>query len=105
MSVVTASQFLARFPEFTNVDTTVIEAVLAEVELVVPSSVWGDWQSMGIKHLAAHSLASRLTQMGLQIGAGSQASGTGYQATLYGQEYLRLRDSLPISGFALGGAL
>lgn len=103
MAVVTAAQFKSRFPEFTDVDTTVIESALTEAELVTPSSVWSDWQSAGIRFLAAHSLACRQVQMGLQIGAGTQSAGLGLEATLYGQEYKRLRDSLAISGFAWGG--
>ena len=41
-------------------------------------------------------------QVGLQVCAQSgQPLGTGPDASLYGQEYERLKGTLPISGFAL----
>jgi hypothetical protein len=41
-------------------------------------------------------------QIGLQIGSQSgQPLGTGLTASLYGQEYERLRGNLALSGFAL----
>jgi hypothetical protein len=82
MAVPSANAFLLRFPEF--------------------GISWGDAQTDAVSYLAAHLLATRITQIGLQIEAKSGSpTGDGLSSTMYGQEYKRLLESRPISGFAL----
>ena len=71
-----------------------------------PTSVWNKTnpkliRNDAIQYLAAHTLAMRTMQIGLQVGSVSgQPTGKRIAATLYGQEYKRLLDSLPHCGFS-----
>lgn len=96
------SEFLLRFPEFGEQSLSVVEAALAAAAASVPSAVWGARQSTAIGHLAAHLLATRTMQIGVQVGSPSGAAlGEQYRSTHYGQNYLALRESLPLTGLAL----
>lgn len=100
MSVPDASDFLLRFPEFGEQSFTVVEETLAEAGRYVALSVWGDIHTDGVTYLAAHLLATRTMQIGLQVGSISGSPlGTGLDSTLYGQEYKRLQSSLALTGF------
>lgn len=102
MAIPTSSAFLLRFPEFGEQSLSVVEGALAEAGRSAPSATWGAIHTDAVSYLAAHLLASRTMQIGLQVGAPSgQPVGDGYAATLYGREFKRLLDGLPISGFAL----
>lgn len=102
MTVPTTSAFLLRFPEFGEQSNAVVEGALAEAGRSVPTSVWGAVHTEAVSYLAAHLLAVRTMQLGLQVGTLSGSPlGEGLSATLYGQEYKRILDSLPLSGFAL----
>ncbi len=57
---VTVTTFLARFPEFTEVNTdfpTLIQTVIDEAELQVSALIWASKRDLGIKYLTAHLLA------------------------------------------------
>lgn len=102
MAVPTTSAFLLRFPEFGEQSLSVIEGALAEADRSTPAARWGSTHTEAVSYLAAHLLATRTMQVGLQVGAPSgQPMGSGYAGTLYGQEYKRLLDGLPLTGFAL----
>jgi hypothetical protein len=102
MAVPSANVFLIRFPEFGELSLEVIEGALAEAGRFTPETRWGTIHSDAVSYLAAHLLATRVMQIGLQVGAMSGSpTGDQIQASLYGQEYQRLLGSLPISGFAL----
>jgi hypothetical protein len=102
MTVPSASAFLYRFPEFGEQSLTVIEGALAEAGRSVPAEPWGTVHTEAVSYLAAHLLAMRTMQIGLQVGTVSGSpTGSGYDASLYGQEYQRLLNSRPLSGFAL----
>jgi len=102
MTVPTASAFTLRFPEFREQSPSVVEGALAEAGRSVPVSTWGEVHTEAVSYLAAHLLATRTIQIGLQIEAKSGApTATGIDSTLYGQEFKRLLGSLPLSGFAL----
>jgi len=102
MTVPTANAFLLRFPEFGEQSLSVVEGALAEAGRTTPAAQWGTIHTEAVSYLAAHKLATRTVQIGQQIGATSGApNGPGIDATLYGQEYHRLLNSLPFSGFAL----
>jgi hypothetical protein len=96
------TDFLTRFPEFAELSTSVVAGALAEAARVIPDSVWTTTRTEGITYLAAHLLATRSMQIGIQVGSPSGApAGQQLDSTLYGQEYRRLRDTLPLTGFAI----
>jgi hypothetical protein len=102
MTVPTSSDFLARFPEFGELTLTIVAGAIAEAGRATPETQWGEVHTEAVSYLAAHSLSTRVMQVGLQVGSQSgQPFGTGFKASLYGQEYERLKDTLPLSGFAL----
>lgn len=102
MTVPTASEFLLRFPEFGEQSLSVVEAALADAAVQTPEAIWGVLQAQAVSYLAAHLLGSRIMQIGNQVGATAGAPvGEGLKATQYGQSYVALRDTLPLSGFAL----
>ena len=102
MTVPTTSAFLLRFPEFGEQSLSVIEGALAEAGRSTPLDTWGTVHTEAVSYLAAHLLATRTMQIGQQVGTMSGSpQGTGFESTLYGQEYKRLLTSRPLSGFAL----
>lgn len=102
MAVPTSSAFLLRFPEFGEQLLSVVEEALTEAGRSAPVTTWGTVHTEAVSYLAAHLLATRTMQIGQQVGTPSGTPmGTGIATTLYGQEYKRLLDSLPLSGFAL----
>jgi hypothetical protein len=102
MAVPSANAFLLRFPEFGEQSLSVVEGALTEAGRFVPASTWGSLHTDAVSYLAAHVLAMRTMQIGHQIGTASGSpTGELVTATLYGQEYKRLLDSRPLSGFAL----
>ena len=98
--------FQTRFPEFNEQDSSVVSAALAEAERFCPTKGWKESYSKSVRddavqYLAAHILAMRTMQIGLQVGSVSgNPVGDRIDATLYGQEYKRLLDSLPHCGFS-----
>lgn len=100
MAVPTPTEFLQRFPEFANQASLVIAGAINEAALSTPESVWDTLHNTGVGYLAAHLLASRVMQIGAQVGAQSGTPmGEQLKSTLYGQEYERLRKTLPVFGF------
>lgn len=101
--LLTEATFLARFPEFGEQQVSVINSMIDKAENDTPAAVWDAplIRTDAVAYLTAHLLSQRITQIGMQVGAPSgQAVGLGYDATLYGQEYKRMRDCLPVMGFA-----
>jgi hypothetical protein len=102
MAVPTSNEFLNRFPEFGELSLPVVERALLEAGRFTPVVQWGTTHTEAVSNLAAHILSTRIMQVGLQVGSQSgQPLGTGLNASLYGQEYERLKGALPLSGFAL----
>jgi len=101
----TRTEFLTRFPEFNEQSTDVVDGALAEAIRFCPTSGWNQTnpkliRNDAIQYLAAHTIAMRTMQIGLQVGSVSGSpSGDLLDATLYGQEYKRLLNSLPNCGF------
>lgn len=103
MAVITAAELQQRFPEFAEQQPAVINPIILQAERQTPASVWGNsgFRVDGIAYLSAHLLATRIVQIGSQIGAPSGAAlAVGLDSTHYGQEYKRLRDSIVAIGFA-----
>lgn len=102
MAVPSTSAFLLRFPEFGEQSLSVVEGALTEAGRYASATVFGSVHTDAVSYLTAHLLATRTMQIGLQIEAKAGApAGSGFDATLYGQEYKRLLDSRALSGFAL----
>jgi hypothetical protein len=102
MAAPTSTEFLQRFPEFANQASLVVEGAIQSAALFTPESVWGDLHNAAVGYLAAHQLASRVMQIGSQVGAEAGApKGEQINSTLYGQEYERLRRSLPVFGLTV----
>ena len=102
MAPPTATEFLTRYPEFSEVLVDVVESAVAEAALSTSPANWGPLYPQGVNLLAAHLLAGRTMQIGAQVGSPTgNPAGTGLDATQYGQEYKRLLGTLSLSGFAL----
>lgn len=102
MAIPSTETFLTRFPEFAEQSEDIVEGAIAEAGRSASPTVWGLLHTDGVMYLAAHLLASRITQVGLQIDAKSGTpTGNLIESTLYGQEYKRLLDSLALCGFSL----
>ena len=102
MTVPTSYEFLNRFPEFGELSLAVVEGALVEAGRATPATNWGATHTEAVSYLAAHILSTRVMQVGLQVGSqAGQPLGTGFAASLYGQEYERLKGMLALSGFAL----
>lgn len=102
MPIPTSSDFLGRFPEFEETTLSIVEGAIAEAGRATSDTQWGEVHTEAVSYLAAHILSIRVMQVGLQVGSSAgQPLGTGFTASLYGQEYERLRGTLALSGFAL----
>lgn len=53
----TAAAFVVQFPEFEDVDATLLNAMLAAALLEIDVDVWGAKADQGQAYLAAHKLA------------------------------------------------
>lgn len=94
--------FIQRFPEFVEQDTPVITAALDEAARTMSTDVWAARFMDGQLYLAAHLVASRVMQIGSAIGMETtQMMPTALESTMYGKEYLRLFNTLPICGFVV----
>jgi hypothetical protein len=98
---VTSTTFLTRFPEFSNLETAVVEGAIAEAKRFCDSEVWGTQHDDGVNYLAGHLLASRTQAIGQQIGAvPSGPTDMGFAGTSYGATFNALHRSLVNIGFA-----
>jgi hypothetical protein len=101
---VTTAVFLARFNEFGNQATATVSACLQQADRETDTTVWGDLHDDATYWLAAHLLALRIREVGMftgatpakhylngpQVGTDTPFNYSGYSATLYGQEFMRL---------------
>jgi hypothetical protein len=87
----TYSDFIARFPEFTNTDTALVNSVLAEAGNQVSATVWGTRQNEGIGLLTAHFLTMSPRGQPARMAPG-MPSQTGTRSTVYRDEFnMKLR--------------
>lgn len=106
-------QFLLLFPEFSGCDRHQIENALRKAAIECPFSIWREWQQDAVDNLAAHNLAMQYFQVGAIAGAAVESakggspsipkpnSGAGLSSTSYGQEFIRIREGLPITGMVV----
>ncbi len=82
----TRTTFLESFPEFSEVDTAVVDAKLAEAARRIDPTVWGDWEDDGHGQLTAHLLANN------PLGNGAKLVAKGDKPkTVYEGEFNRLQ--------------
>jgi hypothetical protein len=110
---VSVENFCLLFPELAECDRHQIERALLQVSKECPAAIYGNFHQEAIAHLAAHRIAIQYFQAGAIAGAAVEAakggspslpkSGGGsaenLSSTSYGQEVLRIRQTLPLSGF------
>ena len=106
---VTSTSFLARFPEFDNLESAVVTATIGEAQRQNDETIWGDQYDDAVNYMTAHLLASRTQSIGQQIGVASTVRTIKYQGaagytladTTYGATYLFLREGLvELTGFS-----
>lgn len=96
------ADFIQRFPEFVEQSDPVVTAALDEAARTMSPSMWGDRFIDGQLYLAAHIIAGRVMQIGSLIGMQTtQMMPMDLDSTMYGKAYLRLINTLPISGFVV----
>jgi hypothetical protein len=99
MAVPTLEAFLERFPEMVIHSVPVIEDALLVSGKLCAAEVWDDLHDSGVGYYAAHLLDLRNREIGAMVGqAVTGISGTGVNATFYGQQYEALRSTLPTVG-------
>lgn len=106
-----ASDFLKEYPKYSSVPTDQVEAALRRSERKCPIKVWDEDQAEGIMLYMAHLLESEWQQSIATAGAAtaiaqgqagdSSLTGDDLDRTIYGQQFRRLRSSLPITGFVI----
>lgn len=111
IATILPENFMLRFPELSGCDRLHIEQALRQASMECPHCTYGCWQLDAIANLAAHKLAMQYFQAGAIAGAAIEAakggspslpkavSGSPLTSTSYGQEFIRIRDGLPITGF------
>lgn len=62
---VTAEQFKAKHPEFSNVDDSLVDNALEDAAVLCPDDVWGGLADQGTRYRAARQLA--LSPMGRDV--------------------------------------
>lgn len=83
--MLTREQFVAAFPEFSEVDAPVIDAKLAEAQRRIDPSVWLQWENDGHGQLTAHLLANS------PLGNAAKLQPNNGPKTVYEGEFNRLQ--------------
>lgn len=86
--MMTRAAFLARYPEFGETDTGVVDAALAEAEVQIDPNVWGKFEDAGHGLLTAHMLADNP----LGNAAKLVTSGGTDPSTVYERRFRRLQN-------------
>jgi hypothetical protein len=102
MAVPTRQQLLVRFPELGIHPPVMLDEALAMAGRLCSEDAWGGIHADGVSYFAAHLIALRVRQVGASVGESTaDPSGEGEMSTFYGQQYVALRATLPLTGFAL----
>jgi len=113
MGIVSIENFCLLFPELAECDRHHVERALLQASKECPAAIYGNLHQEAIAHLAAHRIAMQYFQAGAIAGAAVEAAKGGtpslpkagggnvenLNSTSYGQEVLRIRQTLPLSGF------
>lgn len=115
IGTVSFENFCLLFPELAECDRYQVERALLQASKECPVHKYGNLHQEAIAHLAAHRIAMQTFQMGVIAGAAVEAAKGGssslpkagggsvenLNSTSYGQEVLRIRQTLPLSGFVV----
>jgi hypothetical protein len=102
MAVPTLAEFLDRFPELAVHTHVQLEQALVLAGRRCDETVWDTLHSDGVGLFAAHLIATRVREVGAQVGQAVPSAGCGIEATLYGQQFAELQSCLPLTcGFAI----
>jgi hypothetical protein len=118
-SGLTYAEFVARYPQYGDppLAQARVELLIADAELEVNACSWGTLQKRAVGLLAAHFCELAVRGDGGSSGAtgsiksekvgelavsyngvsGGGSDLTGYDATVWGVEYIRLRNTLPLT--------
>jgi hypothetical protein len=112
IGIVSVENFCLLFPELSGCDRHQVERALLQAGKECPAIIYGNLHQEAIAHLAAHRIAMQYFQSGAIAGAAVEAAkggspslpkvgggGDNLGSTSYGQEVLRIRQTLPLSGF------
>lgn len=113
IGIVSVENFRLRFPELAECDRHQVEWALLQASKECNTAIYGNLHQEAIAHLAAHRIAMQFFQAGAIAGAAVEAAKGGspslpkagggsienLNSTSYGQEVLRIRQTLPLSGF------
>jgi len=106
------SDFLAIYSEFRTLEESKVASSLQSAELYCPPK-WGKYRKQGVYLITAHRLTMEWLQKGAVASTAiAQAKGSAsgntmksdswLEGSVYGQEYIQLRKSLPMTtGFAI----
>lgn len=108
--MITPSQFLANYDEFQSLDESKIQAAINDASAFCPKDVWCSNHDQAVSLVTAHILTMRWLQVGaiaanaVQNAKGRDASNrmdsdSWLTGSVWGQQFLQLRRSLPVSGF------
>ena len=103
------SKFLATYDEFRSLEESKVSAALTQAQAYC-STCWGELREQGVFLVAAHILTTRWLQVGTVASfavvqaKGSQANNPmiadkWFTTTTYGQQYLELRQAIPVTGW------
>lgn len=81
---VTEATLKARFPEFVPATTALVEACIADAELMVDRTFYGDRADMAVTYLAAHLIATN------PLGEYSRLRATQDGSTVYSKQYEKI---------------
>jgi hypothetical protein len=110
--MLTPSAFLAEYDEFQTLSEPKIRLAITSAIAYCPVEVWGLNYSQAVSLVTAHILAMRWLQVGA-IASSSVQNAKGRDSnnrmdsdswltgTVWGQQFLQLRQSLPVSGFVV----
>ncbi|MEW6494502.1 MAG: DUF4054 domain-containing protein [Cyanobacteriota bacterium] len=108
--MLTPSAFLAEYDEFQTLSEPKIQSAILQAIVYCPLHAWGELHSQAVFLVTAHILAMRWLQVGA-IAASSVQNAKGRDAsnrmdsdswltgTTWGQQFLQLRQGLPVCGF------
>jgi hypothetical protein len=102
MAVPTLAEFLDRFPELAVHTHAQLEQALATAGRCCDETVWNTLHGDGVGLFAAHLIATRVREVGAQVGQAALSAGSGLKSTYYGQQFLELQSCLPLTcGFMI----
>lgn len=113
IGIVSVENFCLLFPELAECDRHQVDRALLQASKECPATIYGNLHQEAIAHLAAHRIAMQYFQSGAIAGAAVEAAKGGspslpkagggsvesLSSTSYGQEVIRIRQTLPLSGF------